>query len=85
MGDFGDRSSRRQEGGGSSESVVQRSPGKRSLVEGRYGVQRRRDAQAASPDEQVHAAAEAGLAPDTVLMSCDGPIESAEARVSQVG
>lgn len=61
MAEFGDRSFRRSDSGGGSEGAVQRSAGKRSLVEARYGVQRRRDGQAALKDEQVHAAAEAGL------------------------
>ena len=63
MADFGERGARGGgDGAGAGGGAVQRSPGKRSMVEARYGVQRRERQTAAQDDAQVHAAAEQGLA-----------------------
>ncbi|HVV87360.1 MAG TPA: DUF4157 domain-containing protein [Kofleriaceae bacterium] len=58
MGDSHDRSSRSGAGPGATGGVVQRAPGKRSLVEARYPAQRRRDPQAA---EEADGAEVAGV------------------------
>jgi hypothetical protein len=79
MGDFGDRASRGGGDGGGASTPVQRSPGKRSLVETRYPVQRRTE-QPGADDEQVHGAAEAGLAQPSSALPFSDRIQSSFGR-----
>jgi hypothetical protein len=63
-------------------SAVQRSPGKQSLVEATFGapVQRRADGAEAAQDDQVHAAAQAGLAQSSSALPHADRIQSAFGR-----
>jgi hypothetical protein len=88
MGDYGNRSSRDGSGASASGGVVQRMPGKRSLVEARYPVQRRASADstdgapaAAAPgsstglpaDLKAGAESLSGMAMDDVRVHYDSP------------
>ena len=86
MADFGDRSSRDRTSPGSTGGVVQRMPGKRSLVESRYPVQRRAAAEPAAAEPAAGgsgvglpaslksgAEAASGMAMDDVRVHYDSP------------
>ncbi len=69
-------------GVGESASVVQRSPGKQTLVEAAHGaaVQRRADGNAAPQDDHIHAAAQAGLAQPASALPHSDRIQAAFGR-----